>query len=249
MNEENTARPKYTKTLSMISNKPGGKEYKITISNKLYWVLVLVLCVLAGIVLGFLIFGSMEIVQITNEKIMQNQAYLDLQDQHAELKYQYDELLLANENLTDQVQVLSDTINKRALEDEAAAQTDAEVRMPSGFPVTGSVTETEAPKDDTNTEGAVYYDAAENSTVVATAVGEVVSVRQNAYGNYEIRIDHGNEYISIFTNAGYPLVEEGISVLKGTPLFFIQDDNALVKYQISYQGTMVDVYDMMSISG
>lgn len=249
MNEESTAKPKYTKTLSMISNKPDGKEYKITLPNKLYWTIVLVLCVLVGIVLGFLFFGSMEIVQITNEKIMQNQEYLDLQDKHAELQYMYDELAIVNENLADQVQVLSDTINKRALEDEAAALTEAEARVPSGFPVTGSVTEAQAPKEDTNAEAAVYYEAGENSTVVATAVGQVISVRKNAYDYYEIRIDHGNDYVSIFTNIGYPLVEEGVMVLKGTPLFFIQEDNTLVKYQISYQDEMVEVYDVMSIAG
>lgn len=249
MNEESTAKPKYTKTLSMVSNKPDGKEYKITLSNKLYWTLVLVVCVLAGIVIGFFTFGSMEIVHITNEKIMQNQAYLDLQDQHAELKFQYDELTIVNENLADQVQVLSDTINKNALEDEAAALLDAESRVPSGFPVTGSVTEAEAPKEDTNSEKAVYFEAAENSTVVAAAVGQVVSVRKNVYDYYEIRIDHGNDYISVFTNKGYPLIEVGITVLKGTPLFLIQEDNTLVKYQISYLGEMVDVYSVMSIEG
>ena len=249
MNEESTAKPKYTKTLSISSNKPDGKEYKITLSNKLYWTIVLVLCVVVGIVLGFLFFGSMEIVKITNEKIMQNQEYLDLKDKHAELQYQYDELTIVNENLADQVQVLSDTINKRTLEDEAAALTDAQARIPSGFPVTGSVTETKAPKEDTNKEAAVYFEAGENSTVVATSLGQVISVRKNAYDYYEIKIDHGNDYISIFTNKGYPLIEESVMVLKGTPLFFIQDSNTLVKYQISYQGQMVDVYDVMSIEG
>lgn len=249
MNEENTGKPKYTKTLSMISNKPDGREYKITVSNKLYWAIVFLLCVLVGIVLGFFIFGSRKIVQITNEKILQNQTYLDLQDQYAELKYQYDELVIANENLTDQVQVLSDAINKRALEDEVAVMTETESRIPSGFPVTGSVTEAEAPAEDTNTEGAVYYQAAENSSIVATAIGEVSSVRQNVYGYYEIKVDHGNGYETVYTNEGYPLVEEGISVLKGTPLFFIQEDNTLVKYQIISEGAYVDVYEVMSIAG
>ncbi len=249
MNEENIAKPKYTKTLSMISNKPDGREYKVTISNKLYWVLVLTACVLVGIVFGFLTFGTMEIVQITNEKIMQNQEYLNLQDRYAQLQYHYNELVLTNENLSDRVQVLSDTINKQEMENEAAKEAEAESRMPSGFPVTGSATEAETPKDAPKDEPAAYFEAGEQSTVVATGVGQVISVRKNAYEDYEIRIDHGNGYISIFTNAGYPMLEEGTGVLKGTPLFFIQEDNTLVKYQISYQDALINVYDVMNIAG
>lgn len=249
MNEESTTKPKYTKTLAMISNKPDGKEYKVTIPNKLYWTIVIAICILAGSVLGFLIFGSMELIQITNEKILQHQEYLDLKDQHAQLKYQYDELMLTNENLTEQVQVLSDTINKRTLEDEAAALAEAEKRLPAGFPVTGSVTETDAPKDEPDSEKAVFYKASENSTVVATGAGTVTSVRENAYGKHEISIDHGNEYVTLFVYEGYPLVEEGVEVLKGTPLFFVQDKDSLVKYQIYYQGELKEVYDVMNIAG
>lgn len=249
MNEESTTKPKYTKTLAMISNKPDGKEYKLTISNKLYWTIVIAVCILAGSMLGFFIFGSMEFIQITNEKILQHQEYLDLKDQHAQLKYQYDELVLMNGDLTEQVQVLSDTINKRTLEDEAAELAEAEKRLPAGFPITGSATETEAPKDEPNTEKAVYYKASENSTVVATGAGVVASVRENAYEKYEVSIDHGNEYVTVFVYEGYPMVEEGIEVLKGTPLFFIQEKDALVKYQIYYQGELKEVYDVMNIAG
>lgn len=249
MSEEHADKPKYTKTLSMVSNRPEGKEYKVTISNKLYWFLILVVCIVVGIMLGIVIFGSRQIVQITNEALKQHHEYLDLQEQYAELQAQYDELELANEGLAEQVQVLSDTINKRVLEEEAAAQAEAEARIPSGFPVTGSVTEGEAPEEDNSVENAVYYEAAEHSTVVATGVGTVSSVRQNVYGNYEVRINHGNEYESVFVNAGYPMVEEGVMVLKGTPLFFVQEENTLVKYQIVYQGAFVHVYDVMSIAG
>lgn len=249
MNEENTAKPKYTKTISIVSNKPDSKEHTFTISNKGFWALLLLLCVLVGAVLGIIIFGSRQIVQITNEALAQYHSLVDLQEQYAILQVKFDDLALVNEGLEDQVQVLSDTINKNALEDEAAAQAEAESRIPTGFPVTGSVTEAEPPEEDNGVEAAVYFEASESSTVVATAVGEVIGVRENAYGKYEIQIDHGNEYVSVFTNAGYPMVEEGVSVLKGTPLFYVQEENTLVKYQITYQGALVDVYSVMSIDG
>ena len=85
--------------------------------------------------------------------------------------------------------------------------------------------------------------------MVATGAGTVTSVRENAYGKHEISIDHGNEYVTLFVYEGYPLVEEGVEVLKGTPLFFVQDKDSLVKYQIYYQGELKEVYDVMNIAG
>lgn len=246
--EENT-KIRYKRIISVTSDRPNAKERKLTLSNGTCWMLVLAGCVVVGVILGGLIFGGMTITNISQEKAKQRQEYLDLQDEHATLKYQYDQVLLTNENLTDQVQVLSDTINKRTLEDEENAQQQEQAHIPSGFPVTGSVTEVEAPKEDTDTEGAVYFESLENSIVVAVAQGTVSMVRQNAYGNYEIRIDHGNGYVTSFTNAGYPLVEEGTEVLKGTPLFLIQTENIQTKYRVYLNDTIIDVYDVLSIAG
>lgn len=249
MNQDNAMKSPKTRTFSMTSNRPDAKEHKITLPESACWVLLLVCCVVVGIVLGVMIFDGMTINKINDDKTKQHQEYLDLQDEHAELKYQYDQLQLLNENLTDQVQVLSDTINKRTLEDEAAEQSKIQAHIPSGFPVTGSVTEVAAPKEDTDTEGAAYFESAENSIVVAVAEGTVSMVRQNAYGNYEVRIDHGNGYVTSFTNAGYPLVEEGTNVLKGTPLFLIQTENTLTKYRVYMEDTIIDVYDVLRIAG
>ena len=242
MSEENTTKPKYTKTITLAGNKPDSKVHSITLSNKTFWGLLLLACVVVGVFLGILIFESRQVIRITDEVLTERNEYAALQEQ-------YDSLTLVNEELTEQVQVLSDTINMHVLEDDAAAQTEAESRIPTGFPVTGSAVEAEAPEEDNALEMAVYFEADETSVVVSTARGQVLSIRQNAYSNYEIQVDHGNGYVSVYTNAGYPLIEEGVNVLKGTPLFYVDEENTLIKYQISKDGGLINVYDVMRIDG
>ena len=220
-----------------MSEETTTKQKKIT-----FWVVILVLCVAAGVLLGIIFFESRQVLQITQDMLEQRNEYQNLQAQ-------YDALVIQNEQLTEQVQVLSDTINKHGMESEVAAQAEAEARIPTGFPVTGSVTAGEPPEEDNALEMAVYYNAAENSVIVATARGTVLSVRQNVYSYYEVQVDHGNGYVSVYTNSGYPMLEEGMEVLKGTPIFYIGSENTLVKYQVSLDGALINAYDVMKIDG
>ena len=216
--------------------------HSITLSRKTFWALLLVLCILVGALLGVLIFESRQVLLITEE-------INDSREECTAVKEQYDALLLENEGLKEQVQVLSDTINKHTVEAEALAKEDEESRIPAGFPVTGSAVEAEPPEEDNALEMAVYYEADAASVVVATAKGKISSVRQNAYNYYEIQIDHGNGYVSVYTNAGFPMMEEGVEVLKGTPLFFVDEENTLLKYQISKDSGLINVYEVMHIDG
>ena len=220
-----------------MSEETTTKPKRIT-----FWVIILVLCVAAGVLLGIIFFESRQVLQITQDMLEQRNEYQNLQAQ-------YDALVIQNEQLTEQVQVLSDTINKHGMESEVAAQAEAEARIPTGFPVTGSVTAGEPPEEDNALEMAVYYNAAENSVIVATAKGTVLSVRQNVYSYYEVQVDHGNGYVSVYTNSGYPMLEEGVEVLKGTPIFYIGAENTLVKYQVSLDGALINAYDVMRIDG
>lgn len=253
MSEENMTKPKHIRTVSVTSSKAESRVHSISMSNVTFWVLILAGCVMFGALLGVLFFESKQVIDITNEARLQQSEAAKLQqeseEKYNELLTQYEELSLEKAGLEEQIQVLSDTINQRGAEDEAAAVAEAELRIPSGFPVTGSVTVAEPPEEDNALEMAVYYEAAEDAVVVATAKGQVLSVRQNAYNYYEVQIDHGNGYVSVYTNAGFPLLAEEAEVIKGTPLFHIGEDNNLTKYQITKDGALIDVYDVMNIAG
>ena len=249
MSEENASKPKHIRTISVTSSKYESKVHKVSMTNTVFWGLILLFCVIAGALLGVLFFESKQVIDITNDALLQKNEALLKQQEYEDLLVQYDELALQKAEVEEQVRVLSDTINQKVLEAEAAASEEAEARIPTGFPVTGSVTAAEPPEEDNALEMAVYYEGALEAVVVATAKGQILSVRQNAYDNYEIQVDHGNGYVSIYTNAGHPLLEAGVEINKGTPLFLIGEDNTLIKYQVSKDGALIDAYDVMKIDG
>jgi len=253
VSEEQISKPKHIRTLSLTSSKPESRVRSISMSNITFWILILACCVVAGALIGVLYFESKMVIDITDRANVQQKEAAQLQqeaeERYKELQAKYDTLQMEKEGLEEQVHVLSDTINQKGAEEEAADEEEAKLHIPSGFPLTGSVTVAEPPEEDNALERAVYYEGAESSVVVATANGTIVSVRQNAYSYYEIQVDHGNGYVSIYTNAGTPLLAEEAEVIKGTPLFYVGEDNTITKYQISKDGALVDVYDVMNVAG
>lgn len=242
MSEEKTTKPSYTKTISLTSTKPESKEYHVTMKHGVFWTLLVIACIIIGIIIGVLAFESRVVLHITNEAIQTRKQYTDLQKQHDLLK-------LENEDLQQEVTVLTDAINARALLDEQLAKEEAEKKIPDGFPVTGTVVQAEMPEYDTALDMAAYYTAEIGAVVVATADGSIVSIRETAYEYYEVQIDHGNGYISIYTNKEKPIIEAGTNVTAGTPIYHIGEENTFLKYQITYNAALVNVYDVMQIAG
>ncbi len=249
MSEEIANKSKHIRTITVTSSKSESRVHSIRMSNTVFWGLILAFCVIAGALIGILFFESRQVLDMAGAVHLREEQTLMLQQEYNELQAQFDALTLEKAGLEEHIQVLSDTINQRVAEEEAALAGEAELRIPAGFPVTGSVTVAEPPEEDNPLEMAAYYEAAEDAVVVATGKGQILSVRQNAYKDFEIQIDHGNGYVSIYTNAGSPLLSEGAEVIKGTPLFHISEDNTLTKYQMSKNGALIDVYDIMNIEG
>lgn len=242
MSEENTTKQNYKRTISLSNSKPDSKEYSLTMSNGVFWTVLIAVCVIIGIILGVLAFESRVVLHFTNETIKTRNAYTELQKEHDKLK-------LENDDLQAEVKVLTDTIQAKVLEEEQLAKEAAEKKIPDGFPVTGTVAKAEMPEYDTELDMAAYYTAEVDSVVVATADGQVLSIRQTAYEYYEVQVDHGNGYISIYTNEEKPIIEEGANVTAGTPIYYIGEENTFLKYQITYNSALVNVYDVMQIAG
>lgn len=242
MSEDNTKKQHYTRTISLSNSKPDSKTYSLTMSNKVFWLVLITSCVVIGIIAGVLAFESRVVLRFANET-------METRKEHDTLQKQYDNLLMQNEELDEQVKVLTDSIQAKALLDEEQAREEALKKIPDGFPVTGTVTQAEMSEYDTELDMAAYYTAELDAVIVATADGSVVSIRENAYEYYEVQIDHGNGYISIYTNKEKPIIEAGVNVTAGTPLFYIGEENTFLKYQITYNGALVNVYDVMQIAG
>lgn len=242
MGEENTTKQNYKRTLSLSNSKPESKEYSLTMTNGVFWTALISICVAIGIIIGVLAFESRVVLHFTNETIKARNELAELQKEHDTLKLQ-------NDDLQEEVKVLTDTIQAKVLEEEQLAKEEAEKKIPDGFPISGTVAKAEMPEYDTELDMAAYYTAAVDSVVVATADGQVLSVRQTAYEYYEVQVDHGNGYISIYTNEQKPIIEEGANVTAGTPIYYVGEDNTFLKYQITYNNALVNVYDVMQIAG
>lgn len=95
----------------------------------------------------------------------------------------------------------------------------------------------------------VIFSAEAGANVVASGNGTVASVTSDIkYGNC-VTIDHGNGYVSIYRNQGDALVNEGDTVLRGSILFVVGDDNSLLGYQIKNNDEYVDAEALIDISG
>ena len=62
-------------------------------------------------------------------------------------------------------------------------------------------------------------------------------------------MDHGNGYVTIYRNQGDAMVKQGDSVVQGTTLFMIGEDNTKLGYQMLKDGTYINPMDMLAISG
>ncbi|MCD7806592.1 MAG: peptidoglycan DD-metalloendopeptidase family protein [Lachnospiraceae bacterium] len=240
-------------TITVTGSDPEEKTLTFQLRNTTIYLIVAGVCVVVGVLLGFIIFETRQVLEISARMTEKQQElsdeYANLAAQYEQLEGQYADEILENEDLTSQVEALTATLqDKLAAEEEASAQAESEA-LPTGFPVTGSSTPAELPEGESELDEAVYYEGSEGAVVVATGTGTVELIRENAYGYYEVHIDHGNGYVSIYTNMGTPLVREGDAVVRGTPLYLIQEDNTLIKYQITKDNALINVYTIMSVEG
>ena len=64
-----------------------------------------------------------------------------------------------------------------------------------------------------------------------------------------VTIDHGNGYVSIYRNAGDPLVTEGSEIDKGDIIYVIGEKNTSLGYQIQQDEKYIDPEELIEING
>lgn len=155
------------------------------------------------------------------------------------------ELAVMQEELTQKVIVLSDTINRKVEEEEKKAAKEAKAYMPVGFPMTASASVEQIEAE----EPMVKLTAAASGNIMAAGAGVVSSVTTDSDYLHCVRLDHGNGYISIYRNDGEVMVKEGDEVVRSSILYVIGDDNMELGYQIMYDGKYVDPMELLNIDG
>lgn len=95
----------------------------------------------------------------------------------------------------------------------------------------------------------VIFQAEEGARVISSGSGEVIAVTgDHKYGNM-ITLDHGNGYISIYRNAGDPLVKVGDQLRRGDVLYLIGSGNRNVGYQIQQNDAYLKPEEVIEIHG
>lgn len=237
-------------TLMLVSDDPN-------FSTKMYRLpKILFDAILA--VFGILIIGLIVFVCVANYRA---QLFMAINEQNtntiARLEAQVKDLSDKKETLQEKSKILSETVSKK-LEDEAVQNEKSE---PTGYPLSGTADyelKTEAGKKDDGTPTTfvgLEFKAAPETAVTATGAGMVTDVHEDLTYGYQVVVDHGNGYISIYRSGTQPLVKLGDEVSRGAALYVMnpkdEDDTeaTTLYYLIIHDGEFIDPTDVLQING
>ena len=208
-------------------------------------VIILLLCVVIGVLIGALVYEGQIWEAISRSNAEKQEAILKLEEEKSALNDEKRELEAQIEELNDEIQILSNTVNEKVQnENQLTAQLEQQ-SLPTDFPLNGSATMEEITEGDP----ICVFTASVGVTVVATASGTVTAVNDDGEYGHNVWIDHGNGYITIYRNQGEATVKQGDSVVQGTTLFMIGEDNTTLGYQMLKDGVYISPMDMLAISG
>ena len=212
------------------------------------WILqtiVLVLCVVVGVLIGYFNYEKQIWAAMNRENNALQETVNKLEDEKELLTTQKQEAEAEILELNEEIQILSETVNQKIqAESDLIAKLESQ-SLPTEFPLTGSATMEEA------TEGGYMciFSTSIGTTVVSTANGTVTAINDDVDYGHSIWVDHGNGYITIYKNQGDVTVQEGDSVVKGTTLFIIGEEDLKLGYQMKKDGEYINPMDMLAING
>lgn len=209
------------------------------------WILICVLCVIAGILIGYIAYEERIWVAMDNRSDVQTQQINTLQEANAGLRSEKLGLESEIADLNKTVQILSDTINQNTKTIQELQEVLDKQSTPTEFPLSGSAAMETADGE----EKMCIFTVAVGNTVTATATGTVTDVEKDEEFGYRIVIDHGNGYVTIYRNGSDPLVKQGDSVYVGRALYEITKKHEKMGYQIMKDGGYIDPEEMLAISG
>lgn len=158
-----------------------------------------------------------------------------------------------NEKLAEEVSILSKTVNEKV----DAEKQQEEKNMPTGFPMSGTADieeKEEVLEEGEETRPMILFHASGNVSAVAAGAGVVSFVDFDSTYGYQVFIDHGNGYTTIYRSGTEPKVKEGDEVARGTLLYEMEQDadNELaddLAYQVMKDGAYIEPTEVLEING
>lgn len=200
---------------------------------------VLIFSVFIGAVIGFYIYQRDNLV-IDDAQTEQHE-----EETIAKLLEENTALQLQVTDLSATIQILSETVNQKTESESLLAWQLAQQSIPSELPLTGSVTDEEVTEGDFM----CIFTATEGAMVVAAASGTVTAVNDDTEYGHNVWVDHGNGYVTIYRNQGKVKVKQGETVRQGSTLFLIDEENNKLGYQMMKDGSYINPWDVIEISG
>ena len=229
----------------VTSDAVDANEKQFRVRPWMVRIIIILLCIIIGVLIGCLVYEGQiwEAVSRSNNEKQEVIARLEEEKKVLEEEKQALELQIAERE--EEIQILSNTVNEKVQnENELKAQLESQ-SIPTEFPLTGSASMEESVEG----ELICVFNATVGTTVVATASGTVTAVNDDEEYGHNVWVDHGNGYITVYRNAGEATVKQGDSVVQGTTLFMIGEENAKLGYQMLKEGNYIDPMEMLSISG
>lgn len=212
-------------------------------------VIIGVLCVIIGVLLGYVSYeqriwesATLKISEYHDEIVALEAALVQQEEvtnaEKSALQTEIDEL-------NAKMEIMSETINQKvAAEAEMVARIEA-LTTPTLLPLSGSA----SIEEQTGDAPMCVFTASEGALVVSAAEGTVFTLVEDAEYGYNLTIDHGNGYQTVYRNKGKALVKVGDTVKQNQTLFIIGEENTALGYQMLKDGVYVNPTDIMEISG
>lgn len=241
-------RRKANYVLLVVSDSPveRPKRYKFSRARIKFIKIMIAMMFLA--LIGYIGFTSYHNTIVISRETALKTKLEEMSQANAELQQE-------NEQLLDKVSILSKTVNEKL----DAEKVQEEKNMPTGFPLSGTadMEETEEVlemEDGDVVRPMILFDASDGISVVAAGAGVVSYVEMdNKYG-YQVFIDHGNGYTTIYRSGTEPKVKQGDEVARGALLYEMKEDEDneladIMAYQVMKDGEYIEPTEVLVING
>ncbi len=229
----------------------GAKQFRIR-----PWILqmiILILCVIIGTLIGYFSYEKDIWENELQQAEKQNEAIHVLEQEKAELTKQVETLEGQVGGMKEEIAGLNENIGRLndtlAQKEQTAAELAAELEkqyLPTIFPLTSGRAAEEPAEGE---EPICVFSVAEGSMVVATAAGTVMFVNEDPEYGYNIWVDHGNGYTTIYKCRGDVKVKKGEMITQGAAMLVVTGQNSRLGYQIMRDNVYVEPMEMLEISG
>lgn len=234
--------------LLLVSDSPTKKVKKFKYTRARINFINTIMALFFIALLGYIAFSSYQNTVVMNREAAFTAKIKELEEANAVLVQE-------KEELAEKVTILSKTVNEKV----DAEKILEEKNLPKGFPLSGKADMEETQETIETDAGSevrpmLLFDADEAVSVVATGGGTVCHCEfDNEYG-YQVHIDHGNGYVTIYRSGTAPKVSEGDEITRGTLLFEMNedDDNELadtMAYQVTRAGEYIVPTEVLEING